>query len=68
MDNKDKREMLAFSNMCRSYLYMSGFLSDSENEKIHDKISKWQDKNRIAISRAQLNSVGFTYNDNAKEE
>ena len=29
---------------------------------------KWQDKNKVFISEAQLESVDFTYDDNAKEK
>ena len=29
---------------------------------------KWQDKNKVSISEAQLDSVDFIYDDNAKEE
>lgn len=29
---------------------------------------KWQDKNKVSISEAKLDSADFIYNDNAKEE
>lgn len=33
-----------------------------------NRILKWQDKNKVFISEAQLDSVDFVYDDNAKEE
>lgn len=62
------RQKLAIATFCRSYLYFYDFISDKENEKIHNKIKKWQDKNKIHITRAQLDNVDVIYNDNIKEE
>lgn len=62
MDNKKTKELrskIAIANACRTFLYFNDFLSDTENDKIHKKISKYQDKNKIAISREQLDSVEF---------
>lgn len=39
-----------------------------ENGRIHYKIMKWQDENKVSISEAQLDSADFIYDDNAKEE
>lgn len=64
----ENRRKLALLNLCRSFLNVNGFITEAENEKIHNRIMKWQDKNEISISEAQLYSVGFIYNDNAKEE
>lgn len=72
MSNKDKerklRENLAKADFCRSFLHIQGFLSDQENEKVHNRIMKWQDKNKVAISEEQLLSVDISYDDDAKEE
>lgn len=62
------RKKLAIAILCRAYLHIHGFIADSENERIHNKIMKWQDKNKVSISEAQLDSVDFIYDDNAKEE
>lgn len=64
----ENRRKLALLNLCRSFLNVNGFITEAENEKIHNRIMKWQDKNEISISEAQLYSVDFIYNDNAKEE
>lgn len=64
----ENRRKLALLNLCRSFLNVHGFITEVENKRIHNKIMKWQDKNKISISEAQLNSVGFIYDDNAKEE
>lgn len=61
------RRKLAISSLCRSFLNAQGFLTDAENEKIHQRIVKWQDKNEVEITEAQLLSSDFTYDDNAKE-
>lgn len=49
MTKKEKREKLAKSDFCRSFLYVQGFLSDSENEKVHQRIRKWQDKSKEVV-------------------
>ena len=71
-ENKDKerklRENLAKADFCRRFLHIQGFLSAQENEKVHNRIMKWQDKNKVAISEEQLLSVDISYDDDAKEE
>lgn len=64
----ENRKKLAILELCRSYLHVHGFITDGENERIHNKIVKWQDKKKISISEAQLYSADFIYDDNAKEE
>lgn len=64
----NNRAKLAISDLCRTYLHLNGFLSDSENDKVFDRVRKWQDKNRVEITDAQLNSADFTYNDDAKDD
>lgn len=66
MTKKEKRENLAKSDFCRSFLYVQGFLSDSENEKVHQRIRKWQDKHKVGVTMRQLLSVEITYDDNVK--
>lgn len=66
--NKAYREELAIASFCRTYLHIHGFLSDAENDKVHKHLRKYQDRNRIEISEAQLLSVDITYDDNAKDE
>lgn len=62
------RETLANADFCRVYLHINGFLTDAENEKVFQRITKWQDKHKVGITEAQIFSVNMTYNDNAKEE
>lgn len=62
------RMMLAVLNYCRELLHLQGFLTDAENNKIHTRIMKFQDKKQIEISKAQLMSVELKYDDNAKDE
>ncbi len=59
---------LAVLNFCREYLHIGAFLSDAENNKVHSRIKKWQIKNGVEITEAQLMSVEAHYDDNAKEE
>lgn len=65
MKKEDKelqnRKTLAIANYCRSFLYYGNFISESENDKIHDRIKKFQDKNKISISEEQINSVDINY-------
>lgn len=64
----DNRRKLAIANPCRAYLHVHGFLTDVDNNKIHLRIMHWQDENEVEITKAQLYSADFTYDDNAKEE
>lgn len=68
MKKEEMRENLAKSDFCRSYLFVQGFLTDAENEKVFRRIRKWQDKYKVGITDAQLLSVDITYNDNANTE
>lgn len=68
MATKEKRENLAKANFCRTYLHIQGFLTDAENEKVFRRMRKWQDKYKVGITDAQINSVDMIYDDNAKEE
>lgn len=64
----ENRRKLAIADLCRGFLHVQGFLTDSENEKVYQRIMKWQDKNEVGITDAQLLSADFIYDDNAKEE
>lgn len=72
-ENKDDelqrayRATLAKANISRSLLYMRGFLSESENEKVHKRIMKFKEEKDIEITEAQLDSADFVYNDNNEE-
>lgn len=62
------RRKLAISDLCRGFLHVQGFLTDAENEKVYQRIMKWQDKNEVEITEEQMLSADFIYDDNAKEE
>lgn len=64
---KEARQILAQLNASRSTLYLSGMITEAENNRIHGCIMKWRDKYKVMISDAQLYSVEFTYDDKAKE-
>lgn len=64
----DLRYKLALMVNARSILYLNNMITESENDRIHQKIIKFAEKNKIKISRAQIDSVHFTYDDNAKDE
>lgn len=68
MKQEEMRENLAKSDFCRAYLFVQGFLTDAENEKVFRRIRKWKDKYKVGITDAQLLSVDITYNDNANTE
>lgn len=59
----EKRKLLAQMNFCRSLLYYFDMITDRENERIHKRILKWQEKNDVKISSSQMDSVDITYND-----
>lgn len=60
---KEYRKKLAIIDACRTYLYFKCIITDNENETIFKRIKKYQYKHKIEISREQLDSVDFTYND-----
>lgn len=64
----ENRRKLAIATLCRAYLNIHGFITPEENKRVFNRILKWQDKNKVSISVAQLDSVDFVYDDNAKEE
>lgn len=47
----ENRRKLAIANLCRGFLRMQGFLTDSENEKIFQRILNWQDENEVGNYR-----------------
>lgn len=66
--DKARRENLAKADFCRTFLHVQGFLTDKENEKVFQRMKKWQDKYKVQLTEAQIFSVDMTYNDKAKEE
>lgn len=62
-EERDNREKLAIAEACRSYLYLNKMLIEAENDKVHQRIKKFQDKNEIEISPEQLDSADFLYQD-----
>lgn len=62
------REKLAKANLSRSLLYMCGFLTESENEKVHKRLMNFKKKKNIEITEAQLDGADFVYNDNNLEQ
>lgn len=67
-EKSDLRCKLALMMNARSILYLNNMITESENDRIHSKIMQFAEKNEIKISFAQLNSIYFRYNDNAKDE
>ena len=65
-DKAYKRSQLAKAVLCKDFLHINSFMTDAENDKILNRIKKFQDKNKIEISEAQLDSANLTYNDRAK--
>ena len=67
-DTSGSRRRLALMINARSILYFNNMITESENDRIHSKIMQFAENNKIQISRAQIDSVNFTYDDNAKDE
>jgi len=66
-DTSGSRRRLALMINARSILHFNNMITESENDRIHSKIMQFAEKNKIQISRAQIDSVNFTYDDNAKD-
>lgn len=54
---EEYKKILAKLNYARSILYMYSMVTDKENDNIHKRISKFQDKHKISITREELDSV-----------
>ena len=67
MNGEKDRELLAKANFCRSFLYITGFMTQREMERVHARIIKWQKRQNVVISEAQLLSVCVSYDDNVEE-
>lgn len=61
MTKEQKKQYLASLSFCRSYLRMGGMLTDTVNKQIHEKIRKYQDKNKIEITSEELNKPKIVY-------
>lgn len=68
MNNFENRKKLALANQSRMFLYYGNFITEAQNRDIHDKLNRFKSKNKIEISREQLNSVECIYNDNPKDD
>lgn len=68
MRDKERRETIAKADFCRIFLHIHGFLTDKENEKVFQRMKKWQDRYKVQLTEAQIFSVDMTYNDKEKEE
>lgn len=59
----ERRKELATLLFCQSYLYYHDMLSSAEYKRVCKRISAFQDKHRIAITREQIDSVEIKYQD-----
>lgn len=64
----ENRRKLAIADLCRGFLHVQGFMTYSENKKVHQRILNWQDEHEVEITEEQVLSADFTYDDNAKEK
>ncbi len=60
-DKMKNKEDIAIAVWCRQYLYFNYLLSEAENDKVHKRISKDQDKGKIGVTEEDLDSVGLIY-------
>lgn len=59
----ERRKELATLLFCQSYLYYHDMLSSAGSKRVCKRISAFQDKHRIAITREQIDSVEIKYQD-----
>lgn len=64
----ERREELATLLFCQSYLYYHDMLSSAESKRVCKRISAFQDKHRIAITREQIDSVEIKYQDELRKD
>ena len=48
------KETIIRAMQARSILFLSGFLSESENQKAFQRIRKFQDKHKVEITEKEL--------------
>jgi hypothetical protein len=53
MENKEKQILIAAMHS-RKFLFFHDFLSEKEAKKVFDRISKYQDKHRIEVTKEEL--------------
>lgn len=63
-----RRYVLAQMVYAREFLHKHNLITEKENDKIHERIRKYQDKHEIDITPSQLDSVYMEYDDNAVED
>lgn len=63
MSKEEYRKALASLVYCRRELYLSNMLTEKENDKVWERIEKFQKKHQIAISQEQRHSVELVYKD-----
>lgn len=49
-----EKEILILAVNARKLLYLHDFITDKEAKKIFDRISKYQDKHRIEVTKEEL--------------
>jgi hypothetical protein len=62
--NKEHRQKLAILLACKTFLKVSGMMTDAEGISIINRIMRYQDRHKIEITQQQLDSVHFKYEDN----
>lgn len=55
------KEEIAIAVWCRQYLYFNNLLSEGDNDKVHKRIMKAQDKREIQVTEEDLDAVGLIY-------
>ena len=53
--NKKEKEIFIRAFQARRILFLHGFLSEAENEKVKQRLEKYQDKHKIEVTEKQLN-------------
>lgn len=54
-------EVICKASAARSWLYIMGFLTDGEADKVNQRIRKYQDKHRQNVSHEDLMKVNIIY-------
>jgi hypothetical protein len=52
--NDENKQILIQSFKARQMLYLSGFMTEKESFKVMERLKKYQDKNKIVVSKEEL--------------
>lgn len=60
-EQQNAREFIAIACYCRQFLYFNSLITEAENDKIHARVMRLINKDKIEITERQLDAVEVKY-------